>query len=258
MRRQAEEAGVEVETLLGSDPPLHQEAWHRLQGWYQAAVNRAPPPARVTLERIKVERLDLYIYVPTLGANITISVETFLLDDSVPTEDDIEWTVKQLQNHRFRGLSRMRDEHLKGWLAAARKKDKEEATAGEETADSIRVGRIYGIYGGIQLVDGGKTLVDGVQAGVTGGGCHVAGNGPVSQGGKGLLWYFPRGGDVQGSEGGFKSPYQSLHHLPRLTPRISGGLRHMYRHRQCQDSSALSGLEGGGPVRNIPGPAQGV
>ena len=52
MRRRAEEVGAEVETLLGSDPPLRREAWHRIKGWYKAAVGHAPPPARVTLERI--------------------------------------------------------------------------------------------------------------------------------------------------------------------------------------------------------------
>ena len=44
-RRRAEEAGAEVETLVKAEPPLIQEAWYRLQGWYKAAVDRAPPPA---------------------------------------------------------------------------------------------------------------------------------------------------------------------------------------------------------------------
>ena len=56
-RRRAEEAGEEVEALLRLDPPLHWEAWHRIKGWYRAAVDPAPPPARVTLERITVEQL---------------------------------------------------------------------------------------------------------------------------------------------------------------------------------------------------------
>ena len=115
-----------METLPGSDPPLHREAWHRLKGWYQAVVDRAPPPAWVTLERIMAERVDLYSYVPPTGANIPISVEPFPVDESVPTEDDIEWAVKRLQNHRSGGPSGMRAEHLKGWLAAPRKKEKEE------------------------------------------------------------------------------------------------------------------------------------
>ena len=44
-RRRADEAGAEVEALVKSDPPLIQEAWYRLQGWYKAAVDRALPPA---------------------------------------------------------------------------------------------------------------------------------------------------------------------------------------------------------------------
>ena len=76
--------------LLGSDPPLHQEAWHRIKGWYQAAVDRAPPSAWVTLEWITAEWVDLYTYIPSPGANIPIYVEPFPLDDSVPTEDKIE------------------------------------------------------------------------------------------------------------------------------------------------------------------------
>ena len=44
-------------------------------------------------------------------------------------EDNIEWAVKRPQNHRSGGTSWMRSKHLKGWLAAARKNDKEEAAA---------------------------------------------------------------------------------------------------------------------------------
>ena len=31
-RQRAEEASEEVEKLLGTDPPLHWEAWHRMKG----------------------------------------------------------------------------------------------------------------------------------------------------------------------------------------------------------------------------------
>ena len=44
-RRRADEAGTEVEALVGADPILIQEAWHRIQGGYKAAVDCAPPPA---------------------------------------------------------------------------------------------------------------------------------------------------------------------------------------------------------------------
>ena len=58
-----EEIGGEIEKLLGADPPLHKEAWHRMKGWYKAAVNRAPPPARVTLWRITADQSDLYCHM---------------------------------------------------------------------------------------------------------------------------------------------------------------------------------------------------
>ena len=63
-RRRAEEAGAEVEALMKADPPLAQEAWYCLQGWYKAAVDRAPPPARAMLKRVTAERATLYIRVP--------------------------------------------------------------------------------------------------------------------------------------------------------------------------------------------------
>ena len=56
--------------------------------WYWAAVGHAPPTAQVTLEKITVERVDLYYHVPPLGENISVSIEPFLEEDSVPTEDD--------------------------------------------------------------------------------------------------------------------------------------------------------------------------
>ena len=89
-QRRTEEAGAEVEALMGSDPPLHREAWHQIKGWYKAAFDRAPPPARVILEWITAERVGLYSYVPPPGTNISISVEPFPVDDLVPTEDKIE------------------------------------------------------------------------------------------------------------------------------------------------------------------------
>ena len=86
----------------------------------------------------------------------------------------------------------------------------------------------------------------------------MAGGSPTTPKEKGLLWHWPHVGDVEGSGDDFKSPYQSLHHLPRLLPRISGGLRQRYRHPRVQADSAASGLEGGDPVCDVPGPAQGL
>ena len=74
-----------------------------MKGWYWASVDRLPPHAQVTLERITSDQVDLYIYVPPPGENIPVSGETFPVDHLVSTEDNIEWTVKQLSNHRSGG-----------------------------------------------------------------------------------------------------------------------------------------------------------
>ena len=88
-RRRLEDAWAEVEALVGADPPIIQEEWQRIKGWYKAAVDRAPPPARVTLERITAERVELYSYVPPPGNNIPIYVQLLPMEDLVPTEDNI-------------------------------------------------------------------------------------------------------------------------------------------------------------------------
>ena len=116
-----EEAGTAVETLLKEDPPNAREAWRWMKGWYKAAANRGPPPARATLERITTEQTELYRRVPPPGENIPVTVDPTHIDDSVPTEDEIEAAVKKLRHNRSGGPSRIRAEHVKGWLAAARR-----------------------------------------------------------------------------------------------------------------------------------------
>ena len=61
--QQSEEAESEVETLLGSDQPLHREAWHQIKGWYKDAVDHAPLPDWVYLKWITAEMVELYSYV---------------------------------------------------------------------------------------------------------------------------------------------------------------------------------------------------
>ena len=83
------------------------------------------------LKRITAERVALYIRVPPPGDSIPVEIEPFDVEDGVPDEGEIEWAVKRLHNNRDEGRSRMRKEHLKGWLAAAWRGEKEE-TAEEE------------------------------------------------------------------------------------------------------------------------------
>ena len=71
---------------MKADPPLTKEAWYRLQGWYKAAVDRAPPPARATLKRVTAERATLYSQVPPPGNTIPVTIEPLVVEDGVPTE----------------------------------------------------------------------------------------------------------------------------------------------------------------------------
>ena len=95
-----------------------------MKGCYLYAVNCAPPPAQVTLNWITAEWVYLYRYIPPLGENIPVSVDPFLVEDLVPTEDVIEWAVKRVCNQRSGGASDIRDEHIKVWLAETREKEK--------------------------------------------------------------------------------------------------------------------------------------
>ena len=113
--------------MLGSDPPLHQESWHRIKGWYKVTFGRSPPPARVTLEWITAERVELYSYVPPPGTNIPISMQPVPVDESVPTENKIEWAVTRLRNQRYGRASGMRADHLKRLMVTVRKSEKEKS-----------------------------------------------------------------------------------------------------------------------------------
>ena len=150
---------------VGVGPPLHLEAWHWIKKWYKDAVDRAPPPAQVTLKRITMERVELYSYAPPPGINIPISVQPFPVNDSVPTEDDTEWAVTRLRNHRSGGPSGMRAEHLKRWLTTACKSENEKAE--QEATSTERAGSTEnGGSSATQLeteADNWKMLVDLVQ-----------------------------------------------------------------------------------------------
>ena len=105
------------------------EGGSAFMGWYKATVDRPTPPARATLKRVTAERAKLYSRVPPPGDTIPVTIETCVVEDGVPTEAEIEWAVKRLRNNRAGGASRMRAEDLKGWLAAARRGEKERETA---------------------------------------------------------------------------------------------------------------------------------
>ena len=115
-----------------------------MKGWYKAAVNRSPLPARATLERIMTERVDLYSYVPPPGENIPVTVTPASVDNSVPMEDEIADAVKKLRRNRSGGASGMRVKHLKGWIAAAKRGKLSEEKGEEKTEAEEEGGDLWG------------------------------------------------------------------------------------------------------------------
>ena len=83
-------------------------------------------------------------------------MEKHNIDDSVPTEDEVETAVKKLQRNRAGGPLGIRAENIKGWLAAARRggkaeeKGKTKTAAEEERASAGRKGSVAVDVGVVQ------------------------------------------------------------------------------------------------------------
>ena len=73
-----------------------------------------------------------------------------------------------------------------------------------------------------------------------------------------VFQYYQHGGDMEVSGGDFKFPSHSLHQLSKISLRIPVRLWHTHRHFQDQTALSVSGLEGGGHVRDLSGPEQDV
>ena len=93
-----------------------------MRGWYRDAADRPPPPplppARISLETLTAERVELYAHVPLSGRPIPIEVAPFPVYDNITVEEDIAEAVLRLRLHRAGGPYIMRAEHLSMWLCA--------------------------------------------------------------------------------------------------------------------------------------------
>ena len=90
-----------------------------MRGWYKDASYHPPPLARVTISTMTTERFELYQNIPYQVQTIPMGVQPFPVDDSIPEEKDIAWTVRRLFRNCLSGSSVMRGEHLCQWLIAA-------------------------------------------------------------------------------------------------------------------------------------------
>ena len=87
-----------------------------MQGWYKYASNRPPTPARVTIECMMADRVELHQNAPSTGRTIAMILTPFPVEESVPDDKDISWVVRRLCLNHFWGPSGMRAEHLYKWL----------------------------------------------------------------------------------------------------------------------------------------------
>ena len=84
----------------------------------------------------------------------------------------------------------------------------------------------------------------------------MAGGGPDTQGRRGITWYWPSGGDVEGKNDDSQYPLQCLHKLTRKTSMVSGKVTAQAPLPWVEMASSLNDHEGGDPVRNISGSSQ--
>ena len=93
------------------------------------STNPPPPtPARVTIKCMALERVGLYWHVTSLGWTVPVGVTPFHVDDSVPNNKEIAWSVQSLFLDYPGGPPGMRAEHLRKWLVEATQKESLDAT----------------------------------------------------------------------------------------------------------------------------------
>ena len=84
------------------------------------------------------DRVKLYRHIPQPGQPITVRVQTFPVDDSIPEDKDISWAVRRLRLNRSGGPSGMRAEHPHQWLIDATRYDTPDATNWKKVFDIMQ------------------------------------------------------------------------------------------------------------------------
>jgi hypothetical protein len=125
-KRRVEAAGHAIESLLGGQDA--QGAWNRAKAWYRQAEDRPPKPTRQELNAVTTEYANLYTQEAPPGEPVPVMVHPFDVPDHVPTEDEVEDAVKRLRRGKAPGPSGIRADHLKEWLAAARREQDPDST----------------------------------------------------------------------------------------------------------------------------------
>ena len=72
-----------MESLPASDLPLIKEVWIRMWEWYNDSIEHHSPPARVSIDHMTAERMDLYWDVPFPGHPVPVGLHPLPVKDSV-------------------------------------------------------------------------------------------------------------------------------------------------------------------------------
>ena len=80
----------------------------------------------------------MYWHVTPPGENIQVVVKKIDVNDVVPYEEYIEWSVKRLCSKQYRGSSCMKVEQMKQWLDDTQDKDCVDGTHWKKALEIIQ------------------------------------------------------------------------------------------------------------------------
>ena len=168
----------------------------------------------------------------------------------MPTEDKIAEAVKKLRRNRSGGASRIRAEHLKGWLTAAKRGELAEEKGEEKTEAEEEGGELWGKLVEITQTSfrEGKLAEEATWQTVV----------LIPKWKRGFRGDWVGGGHLEGHGGDPTSPAHGRDQVSRCAARIPGGLPYWDGHPRGQAAPVACSLEGGIPIRDLLQPDQGI
>jgi hypothetical protein len=116
-KESTQKSGEIIEILL--DTGNVKGAWRSLQVWYKDVSGKGSRPSRAELELTAAEFKALYTQKTPMGDPIPLCVAPFEIDDNVPDEREIAYTVRHLKWGKSPVPSGIREEYVREWLNAA-------------------------------------------------------------------------------------------------------------------------------------------
>jgi exonuclease III len=135
-KRRTEDVGASIEELLCRGKV--RGAWSTLKAWYKHASGRTSHPSKKDLKILQTDYGELLANKPPAGEPIPILVSPFDVDDSIPSEAEIEKAVGRLHSGRSPGPTGMRPEDLKEWRDAARREKSPDAQKWDKVVELVQ------------------------------------------------------------------------------------------------------------------------